>query len=64
MVSYERHVVSGGSGKVLCPLRDREVLLDRCLACGRLVDRDPGEPPRYIVCDAKLLTGWLGMDDL
>ncbi len=64
MISYERHAVTGANGKVLCPLRDREVSLDRCLACGRLVDRDPAEPPRYVVCDAKLLTGWLGLDDV
>ena len=64
MISYERHAVSQRDAKVLCPLRDREVSLDRCLACGRLVDRDPAEPPRYIVCDAKLLTGWLGLDDI
>ena len=56
--------MSKTGGRVLCPLRDREVTLDRCLACGRLVDRDPADPPRYIVCDAKLLTGWLGMDDI
>jgi hypothetical protein len=64
MVSYERHAVSPASAKVMCPLRDREVSLDKCLACGRLVDRDPADPPKYIVCDAKLLVGWLGLDDL
>ncbi len=63
MIGLDRQPVAPKTRLVLCPLRDRQVALARCLECGRLVDKDPQEPPRYIVCDARLLTGWLGLDD-
>ncbi len=63
MIGLDRQTVAPKTRLVLCPLRDRQVALERCLECGRLVDKDPQDPPRYIVCDARLLTGWLGLDD-
>ena len=63
VVSIERQMVSATSGKVLCPLRDQQVPVAKCLECGRRTGRDDQEPPRYIVCDARLITGWLGLDD-
>jgi hypothetical protein len=64
MISIDRQPVSPKTRLVQCPLRDRQVAVERCLQCGRLVDKDPQDPPRYVVCDARLITGWLGLDDL
>jgi hypothetical protein len=64
MVSMDRQPVLGKTGLIQCPLRDRQVAIARCLECGRLIDRDEAQPPRYVVCDARIITGWLGLDDL
>lgn len=60
----DRHAVLGKTRLVQCPLRDRQVAIERCLGCGRLIDKDAQEPPSYVVCDARVITGWLGLDDL
>ena len=64
MVSLDRQAVAARTGLVQCPLRDRQVAVQKCLECGRLIDKDSESPPRYIVCDARIVTGWLGLDDL
>lgn len=64
MVSLDRQIVSTVTRQVHCPLRDTPVAVAKCLQCGRLLDTDKQEPPRYIVCDARVVTGWLGLDDL
>lgn len=51
----EKQAVSPQDQLVFCPLRYREVPLDRCLDCNRLVRADDNDPPRYIVCDARML---------
>ena len=63
MVWLDRQPVAPITLLVFFPLRDRDVALARCLEFGRLVDKDKAEPPRYIVCDARMMTGWLGLDD-
>lgn len=61
MVSLDRIAVSS-EGVVLCPLRDGRVNVAFCLTCQRL-ERTSGEtPPAYIVCDAREVVGWLGLD--
>lgn len=60
----DRQPVSPRDQLVHCPLRDRPVSLRRCLECGRLISADAADPPRYVVCDARMITGWLGLDDL
>ncbi len=64
VVSLDRQTVAPRTRLIQCPLRDRPVALERCLECGRLIDKDAQDPPRYIVCDARLVTGWLGLDDV
>jgi hypothetical protein len=64
MVSMDRQPVSPKTRLVQCPLRDRQVAIEKCLQCGRLIDKDSDVPPRYVVCDARVVTGWLGLDDL
>lgn len=64
MLSMDRQPVLGRTRLVQCPLRDRQVAIERCLECGRLIDKDEQDPPRYVVCDARMITGWLGLDDL
>jgi hypothetical protein len=64
MISLERQPVTAKRNLVRCPLRDRDVPVERCLGCALLIDRDPIDPPRYVVCDARVVTGWLGLDDL
>lgn len=63
MVSMDRQPVSPKTLQVRCPLRDSQVPMERCLACHRLIDTDTETPPRYIVCDARVITGWLGLDE-
>ena len=63
MVSLDRQTVSPAR-QVMCPLRDKAVAVAKCLQCNRLLDTDKQDPPRYIVCDARVVSGWLGLDDL
>jgi hypothetical protein len=51
----EKQAVSPVDQMVFCPLRYREVPLGRCLECDRLVRADENDPPRYIICDARML---------
>ena len=51
----EKQAVSPLDRMVFCPLRYRDVPLERCIECDRLVRTDDRDPPRYIVCDARLL---------
>jgi hypothetical protein len=49
-------------GSLICPLRDARVTVAFCLTCQRL-ERTSGEtPPTYIVCDAREVISWLGLD--
>ncbi|MEX2045855.1 MAG: hypothetical protein WEE03_01725 [Chloroflexota bacterium] len=50
----EKQVVSPLDRMVFCPLRYRDVPLERCIECDRLVRGDDHDPPRYIVCDASV----------
>lgn len=63
IVSWDRQAVRA-DGVVVCPLRDHAVPLERCLECGLLVRRDGSEPPRFIECYARVMTGWLGLDNI
>jgi len=59
--SLERISVAS-DGSLICPLRDARVTVAFCLACERL-ERTSGEtPPAYIVCDAREVISWLGLD--
>jgi hypothetical protein len=60
--SLDRQAIGPITKLVYCPIRDRDVSLERCAACPRKVGQDPHDPPRYIVCEARRLVGWLGMD--
>ena len=51
----EKQAVSPIDRMVFCPLRYREVPLGRCLDCDRLVRTDDNDPPRYVICDARML---------
>jgi len=51
----EKQAVSPIDQMVFCPLRYRDVPLGRCLDCDRLVRSDDNDPPRYIICDARML---------
>ena len=64
MISLDRQAVSAETHQVHCPLRDKPVSLATCLQCSRRIDTDTQDPPRYIVCDARLINGWLGLDVL
>ena len=61
MVSLDRIAVSA-DGTVFCPLSDARVNVAFCLACQRLERTSEGTPPDYIVCDAREVIGWLGLD--
>lgn len=61
MVSLDRIAVSPG-GTVLCPLRDARVNLAYCLTCQRIERTTGGVPPAYVVCDAREIVSWLGLD--
>jgi hypothetical protein len=63
IVSWDRQAVRA-DGVVVCPLRDHPVPLELCLECGLLVRRDRSEPLRFIVCYARVMTGWLGFDNI
>lgn len=55
IVQLEKQAVSPLDRMVFCPLNYRDVALDRCLGCDRLVRADDHDPPRYIVCDARMI---------
>jgi hypothetical protein len=38
------------------------VPFERCFHCGRLVEFDRRASPQFIVCDARLVAGGLGLD--
>lgn len=54
-IQLEKQAVSPLDRMVFCPLSYRNVTLDRCLDCSRLVRADDNRPPRYIVCDARMI---------
>ena len=62
MVSLDRIAVSP-EGDVVCPLREAHVNVAECLTCQRLERASGGTPPAYIVCDAREVIGWLGLDN-
>lgn len=51
----DKQAVSPLDRMVFCPLKYSEVPVERCLGCSRLVRADDSDPPRYIVCDARML---------
>lgn len=51
----EKQAVSPPDQTVFCPLHFRHFHVERCLECPRLVRADENDPPRYIICDARLL---------
>jgi hypothetical protein len=61
MVSLDRIAVAP-DGALFCPLRDARVNVTFCLTCQRLERTSEGTPPAYIVCDAREVIGWLGLD--
>jgi hypothetical protein len=62
MVSLDRIEVRLPDGKVLCPIRDARVNVAHCVVCRRLIQIDDAIPPRYVVCEGRIVTGWLGID--
>ena len=54
-ISLEKQAVSPRDGMVFCPLRYTDVHVAACLACDRLVRSDEIIPPRYVICDARML---------
>jgi len=61
VVSLDRIAVAP-DGTLFCPLRDARVNVAFCRTCQRLGRTDGGAPPAYIVCDAREVIGWLGLD--
>jgi hypothetical protein len=55
MLSLEKQAVSPRDQMVFCPLRYAYVHLESCLGCDRLVRADENVPPRYVICDARML---------
>jgi hypothetical protein len=53
--TLEKQAVSPLDQTVFCPLGYRHVHVDECLECLRLVRADENDPPRYVICDARLL---------
>lgn len=51
----EKQAVSPLDQTVFCPLLYRQVHVERCLECQRLVRADDNDPPRYVICDARML---------
>ncbi|HKY51039.1 MAG TPA: hypothetical protein VJP45_07270 [Candidatus Limnocylindria bacterium] len=54
-IQLEKHAVSPLDRMVFCPLVYGDVALERCFGCDRLVRADDKQPPRYIVCDARMI---------
>jgi hypothetical protein len=54
-ISLEKQAVSPRDGMVFCPLRYTDVHVEVCLGCDRLVRPDEIIPPRYVICDARML---------
>jgi hypothetical protein len=54
-LSLEKQAVSPRDQTVFCPLRYAYVRLESCLGCDRLVRADEELPPRYVICDARML---------
>ncbi len=54
-ISLEKLAVSPRDGMVFCPLRYTDVHVEHCLGCDRLVRADEHVPPRYVICDARML---------
>ena len=54
-LSLEKQAVSPRDQMVFCPLRYADVHVEFCLGCDRLVRADENLPPRYVICDARML---------
>ena len=54
-VSLEKQAVSPRDQMVFCPLRYAYVHHETCLDCDRLVRADENLPPRYVICDARMI---------
>ena len=54
-VQLDKQAVSPSDQTVFCPLTYRDVVLDRCLGRDRLIRADDAQPPRFIVCDARVI---------
>jgi hypothetical protein len=51
----EKQAVLGPDRTVFCPVRFAQVPLTSCLDCARLARVDEADPPRFILCDARVL---------
>ena len=54
-IALEKQAVSPRDGLVFCPLRYADVHVEVCLDCDRMVRPDERIPPRYVICDARML---------
>ena len=54
-LSLEKQAVSPRDQIVFCPLRYADVPVESCRECDRLVRADDHLPPRYMICDARVL---------
>jgi hypothetical protein len=54
----EKQSVSPRDQMVFCPLRYTYVHVESCLGCDRLVRADEDLPPRYVICDSRMLERW------
>lgn len=56
-LALEKQAVSPRDQTVFCPLRYAYVQLESCMECDRLLRADENLPPRYVICDARVLEG-------
>lgn len=54
-LSLEKQAVSPRDQIVFCPLRYADVRVESCLGCDRLVRADEHLPPRFMICDARVV---------
>jgi len=54
-LSLEKQAVSPRDQLVFCPLRYAFVHHETCLGCDRLVRADENFPPRFVICDARMI---------
>jgi hypothetical protein len=54
-LALEKQAVSPCDQIVFCPLWYADVHFEFCLGCERLVRADDNHPPRYVICDARML---------
>lgn len=62
MISIDRLPISRADSSVDCPIQHRRVPSSECAACQHGIRIDDVTPPRFVVCDARYVLSWLGLD--